>query len=252
MIYLLDSDLKGTTSISKYIESGAVRHLVCGTYMQYQAHTKDLLSIVTPNDLVILDTMSNMLDTARGDQRYGDDPNDDLWAKRNVDDPYGRSYDVASKFVMRRLKNLSARGARIMTICHESEVQDDTVVPARKVRGPDVNQKFVNTLVGSSSDVYRLEQLLDDMTKFNEDGTTTTIAKADDRILYLKRDPTFIAKNSCDIERSPKIMRGLLNPTLPKLYEHLGVRPPWITLFGPAGVGKTTLAVSEAAAVVPN
>lgn len=253
MIWLLDADLKGYTAIHRQIEAGLVKPLVCDTFMAYQAHCRALLTKVTSDDLVICDTFSNLLETGRFDARYTDldeklyPDADDLWKKRNIDDPYGRSYDVAGKFSLRWLKNLQARGARIITICHEAEVRDDSVIPPMKRRGPDVNDKLVNPLIGASTDLYRLEQLTEAMTSVAEDGTVTTLANVDDRILYLRSQPHFRAKFSCDIERSPKILRGMLNPTLPKLYEHLGVRPSWITLFGPSGVGKTTLAVSDAA-----
>jgi hypothetical protein len=173
-----------------------------------------------------------------------------LWEKRGRflegDKAYLNYYRMAASLVLRRLKNLSARGARIVAVCHEDEILDETTVPASKRRGPMVNPAMVGLLSGASSDIYRLEAIIDPILEMDpETGEATTVAQPNDRVLWLRRQPHFIAKYSCDIERSPKIAKGLLNPTLPKVYEHLGCRPPFMLLYGANGAGKTTLATSE-------
>lgn len=250
MVYWLDIDLKGNTSIRPQIESGLVTELRCPTFEAYQNHCRALIPRVTVEDLVIVDTVTSLLEMCRTDAALGTDPDGDLWAKRGKfiegDKAYLNYFRMAASLTLRWMKNLSSRGCRIIAVCHEDDILDETVVPATRRRGPMVNPAMVGLLSGSASDIYRLEALIEPMTRQNaETGEFETIAKPDDRILWLRRQPHFVAKYSCDIERSPKILQGLINPTLPKVYEHLGVRPPFMVLYGPNGCGKTTLSVSE-------
>ena len=67
------------------------------------------------------------------------------------------------------------------------------------------------------------------------------------RFLQLRDSEEFVAKLHVQPEYDAKVPKVLSNPTLPKLYEILGKKPAWLLLYGPPGVGKTTLACSEAA-----
>ena len=106
----------------------------------------------------------------------------------------------------------------------------------------DRRHAFIGDLIGASSDVFRLKALQEDVT----DKAGNTAVKAGTRVLYLRGTDEFVAKYQVAREHSEKIPKYLLDPTMPKLMEILNKKPKVLTLYGPPGAGKTTLAVSEA------
>lgn len=242
-IFLLDADMGGTDSITSRINDESVVHLPCTTFMDFEQHAKALLGIVTPDDRVVLDTLSKLLDTTRGDMKLGTDVSADLWERRSIyfsDKNYLTVYEAAGQLVMRRLKNLRARGARIVVTAHESETLDQSSVPPIKRRGPDVNPAMVGNLLASSSDVFRLWSVPEDM--LNTDGTVGV--KAETRVLYLRRGAEHLAKFHVERAVADTIPRFILDPTYDAICAVLGKVPTWLTIYGPSGAGKTTLATS--------
>lgn len=250
MIYLLECDLKGTSPINRKIATGGVKVLPCNTILEYENHCKALLPNVGPNDLIVLDTLTSLLDTIRADFTFGlgteaHTPWEQRfkWEKKKGggDPEYLSKYDFAQQTALRWIKNLSARGARAIIVCHEAEVMLPVGNVVEKMQGPDVNKAFVGKLIGSVSDVYRLVSL----TQPRVDGEGKEVLARDTRILYLRRTEEFVAKYACDLQTSMTIPDGIVNPTLPKLYAQLGTKPPKMLLYGHPGAGKTTFAMSE-------
>lgn len=247
MIYFLDADSNGVDSISDVLtKTKEITYVPLRTYEEFDTWAASVAHKVTPNDLVILDTMNSLANTTRGDAKLGTDPSENLWAKRDKilgDKNYLTVYELAGQLIMRRLKNLSkcGQGARIIVTCHEAEKIDDTTIPPTKKRGPDVNPALLGALMGASSDVFRLRSLDDPI--LNDKGEV--VLPAETRLLELRKSDEIMAKYHVPLSRVPQIKKALLNPTLPMLYEHLGKKPTWLTIYAPAGTGKTTFVTSE-------
>lgn len=242
-IYLLDADLGGTDSVQHLIDSGAVKHIPIHSFPVYEETVAKLLPVVGPEDLIILDTVSQFANTVRGDMKLGTDVAASLWDKRSVyfsDKNYLTVYEATAQVVMRRLKNLRARGARIITTLHEDDQRDE--ISMTKKRAPAVNQAFYKAIMASSSDVFPLSVVTED--ELNEDGSIKLSAGT--RILHMRMSDDYVTKVHVPRTISEKLPRGIKDPTLPKLYTVLQKRPSWLVLYGPPGVGKTSLACSEA------
>ena len=244
MIYWLDCDVNGADSIERLIKEGKVQHIVCDTFVAFEKAIVGLLPKVTPEDLVIVDTVTSLANTTRGDMKLGTDLTASLWDQRSIffsDKNYLTVYEAAGQSIMRRIKNLRARGARIITVCHEDEQLDPATLG--KKRAPQVNEALYRSLLAASSDVFRLYALADD--ELNQE-TGEVKYKADTRFLQLRNSEEAVAKFHVEREQVEKIPSRLSNPTLPRLYKALAKRPSWCLLYGPPGAGKTSLAVSEA------
>lgn len=245
MIYLLDCDMNGLDSITAALATKKVVRIPCPTFQAFEAAVIELYKRVGPNDLVICDTITTLLNTTRGDAKLGVDPEKSLWDVGQAkylggDKNYLTVYEMAMQLTMRRLKNLRARECRILVTAHCEEVKDASDGGMKKL-GPEVNPKMVGTLFGASSDLFRLEEITEPIT----DNNGEVRVKAGERILWLRRTESFMAKFHVDRARSELIPKGITDPTLPKLYEVLGKKPSWLTIYGFPGAGKTSFAVSE-------
>lgn len=250
MIYLLDCDMNGLDSISAELNTGKVTRLPCPTFQAFENACVALLKVVGPEDLVICDTITSLLNTTRGDAKLGTDPEKSIWEVGQAkylsgDKNYLTVYEMAGQLTMRRLKNLRARECRIIVTAHCSEVKDESFGNMKKL-GPEVNPAMVGTLVGASSDLFRLEEIAEAITDPN---TGEVRVKAGERILWLRRTDAYMAKFHVTRERSEVIPTGITNPSLPKLYGVLGKKPSWLTIYGFPGAGKTSFAVSEVSTI---
>ena len=244
-IHWFDADDHGVTSIKGLIADGKVTRHPCTSYQEYDTEVAALMPKIQPGDVVILDPITQLLDTTRSDAKLGTDPNVNLWDKRTKyfegDKNYLNVYQYAQNVVMRRLRNLRARGARVITIAHEDEVIDSTNT---KRIGPQVNPALVGILEGQSSDIFRLVVVPSDI--------PNTDIKAGTRVLYIRPSDEYVAKYNAEaLFKDGKITypnppRYLVNPTMREVFAAIGSKPEWLTLYGTPGSGKTTLAVSEA------
>jgi hypothetical protein len=248
MIYYYDTDGKGARSISDVLQAKPkeITRIAVNTYAEFDHHVASIAMKVTPNDLVILDTVNMLASMYRGDTALGVDPLRDLWELRSKiigNQNHGAAYVGASTSIIRRLKNLfrCGEGARIIVTAHEAEKEDQTTIPPTKKRAPDVNPDFLKELMSSSSDVFRLWKIHEDIA----DDEGTVLLPSDSRILGLRETTEYVAKFATPLADSSRIKKALPNPTLPKLYEHLGYKPDWLLIYGSYGSGKSTLATSE-------
>lgn len=242
-VYLLDADLGGTDSVDHLIKAGLVKHIPIHSFPAYEEIVAKLLPIVGPDDLIILDTVTSFANTTRGDMKLGTDLSASLWDKRSVyfsDKNYLTVYEAASQVIMRRLKNLRARGARIITTLHEDDQRDE--ISMTKKRAPAVNEAFYKALMAASSDVFPLSVVLED--QLDDQGNVKLAAGT--RILHMRMSDDYVTKVHVPRHVSEKLPRGIKDPTLPKLYSVLQKRPSWLVIYGPPGAGKTSLACSEA------
>lgn len=246
MIYLLNADRGGADSVAHLIRTGKVTHLPCPTYQAYEGHCKDLLARQpTDDDLVILDTLTRLADSARGDMKLGADA-ESLWEKRNVyfsDKNYLTVYEAAGQLIMRRLRNLNNKGYRIVTICHEDEQFDQATMG--KKRAPAINEALYKSLMGSCTDCFRLSVLRED--EVNAEGAV--VASAGSRLLQTTMDDQAICKYQVEANDDGSfrtVPRLIPSPTMRRVFKVLGKKPSWLVLYGEPGAGKTTLACSEA------
>lgn len=238
--FRLNADRNGTDSIQAYIDAEKIIDLPCPTFDDFDKHRIALQKDIQPGDIVCLDTITTMLETTRDDRVLGNKIDEPLWEVSKVnkffgDKEYLNTYKMAGGLTMRALHNLRARGAQIIVIAHETEVQD--AMAGMKMAGPAMNPAMVDTLIGASSDVFRLVSLTAPIT--NAEGAV--IYPVDTRILYLRRTDAFTAKFQVARERSAQIPRGIPDPTMGKLYDILGKRPAFVTIYGHPGSGKTSL-----------
>lgn len=242
MIYRLDADMNGIGSIRKQVESGAVVNIPCPTNKAYEAACEKLLDTAKPGDIIILDTLTKMMDTFIGDLKLGSEEKAML-PKANVffaDKNYLTVYTAAGQMLLRWLRFLRNRGFRIITTTHEKE-QVDQLTYLKKY-GPAANESLFNALNASCSDMFRLMAINEALT----DELGKVVRPAYSRVLRLRPTDDTIAKFHVDFDHSAKVPAELWGPTLPRLYKALDNQPEWLVIYGAPGVGKTTLSVSDA------
>jgi hypothetical protein len=245
LIYLYSTDGNGVDSISDVLESKEIKRIAVTHYEEFDKHVTSIVSKVTPKDTVIVDTLNMLAATTRTDFKLGTDSTEQLWGKRDriiADKNYLTVYTGAAQLILRHLKNLSrgGEGAKIIVTVHESERVDDTTTPPTRKRAPDLNPELLGSLIGSSSDVFRLTRL--DEPILNEKGEV--VLSAGTRVLQLQATDEYMAKFQVPLSKVPSIKRMLANPTYPMLCEHLGKVPTWLTIYSPSGVGKSTFVTS--------
>lgn len=245
MIYLYSADCNGTDSISDVIGNKDLFRLAVNHYEDFDKHVTSIVNKVKPSDTVIVDTLNMLAATTRTDFKLGTDPTEQLWGKRDriiADKNYLTVYTGAAQLILRHLKNLArgGEGAKIIVTVHEAERVDDTTNPPTRKRAPDLNPELLGSLIGSSSDVFRLTRLDDPI--LNEKGEV--VLSSGTRVLQLQATDEYMAKFQVPLSRVPSIKKQLANPTYPMLCEHLGKVPTWLTIYSPSGVGKSTFVTS--------
>ncbi len=248
-IYRLDCDSTGTDSIATYIEQGAIVNIPCPTFSAFDVAARGLQDTIEPGDTVIFDTLSSLLETTRGDMMLGDDPRASLWEQHTKffgDKQFMNTYRGAQNLTLRRIRNLVARGAHGIVVCHEAEGKDP--MASMKMSIPMVNPAMVDDLIAACSDVFRLSLLTSDV--YN--GEKVALPRGS-HVLYLRRTDEYTAKFHVDPQRRDpdKIPSGIVAPTMAKLYDVLGKVPQCLCLYGNPGVGKTTLACSVVEGLKP-
>ena len=236
-VYLFNADLNGNDGIQHLIGDGRVKEFLCGSFEVFDEAAYNLMYKVTSEDFVIVDTLTALSDVTRADAKLGNDANELLWDKRDKlqGEAYGGTYEMARILIMRRLVNLRNRGAHIITTTHERDQRDDS--RQIKQRGPQISPKFYSNLMGQSSDVFRMQVLLEPIV--DNDGKVKVPVGT--RTLQLRESEDYVAKYQVRRDLSDRIPRILYNPTWQKLCTTLGKVPSWLTIYGPPGVGKTTL-----------
>jgi hypothetical protein len=247
MIWLLDADQNGDDSIRHLVEAKAINYVPIPGFQAFEQAVKTLLPLVGPNDLVILDTLASMANSTRGDAKLGTDAQADLWDRRSKyldgDKNYLTVYSLATDVIMRRLKNIRATGARIITTSHEDEKIDPT--DAMKKRAPKLNDALYQSIMAATSDVFRLFEIVTPL--LNPDGSERVAQGT--RVLQLRKSEDAVAKYHVRPSVSDTIPMYLKLPKtggLHTLYNEIGKRPTWLHLYGAPGAGKTALSVSEA------
>ena len=240
-VYRLDADSTGTDSIQSYVDEGSIINIPCPTFSDFDKAARELQDTIEPGDAVIFDTLSSLLDTTRGDMMLGDDPRASLWDQHGKffgDKQFMNTYRGAQNLTLRRIKNITNRGAHGIVICHESEGKDP--MATMKMSIPMVNPAMVDDLIATCSDVFRLNLATNDVV--NDAGRTTI--KAGQRVLYMRRTDDYTAKFHVDPRRRDpdKIPSGILNPTFIKMCDVLGKVPKCVCIYAWPGVGKTTFA----------
>lgn len=247
MIYLLDADLGGTESVQDLIDSKALTHIPIDSFKTFDETLVKLLPTLSDNDTVIVDTLSTLANTTRGDFRLGTEVSDDLWGKRSLyfggDKNFLTQYEAAEKLIMRRLKNVRAKGTHVITITHEDEQVD--AISQTKKRAPQLNQAFYGSLMAHSTDVFRLSMLFSDV----KDDKGAIKYTAGTRVLYLQPAEGIdghVTKYHVPRDVASRLPKGIVDPTWDKLQSTLEKDPGWLVLYGSPGIGKTSLAASKA------
>lgn len=245
MIYLLDADRNGVDSIAKRIAAGAVKLVPCGSFVEYDAACKALANRAPqPGDLVVLDTLTQLLSTTRGDFKHGTDPKESIWDKRDLyfgDKQALNAYQASGNMVMRWLKNLRNVGYNIVVLAHEDEALDEVTMTTK--RSVKANPESRDMLYAASSDVFRLTEVVQDRTELVNGEPTVVLARGE-RLMLLRRTQDSLAKYHVDLEQAAKVPDAIKAPTMAKLCSVLGKTPSFLVVYGAPGVGKTTFATS--------
>ena len=247
MIYLLMSDLAGLDSVKHLVDAKKIVHIPIQEYDDFVNAIKLVLPKVSAGDLVIVDTLNRLSEIMRAPiARAGKEVDFSLAGSIKAlsdGEKYALpSYTKVKEVVITNLSNIVRRGGHVITILHEMDAEGDMGVKPKK-RLPSINQDFWSGLKGCVSDIFRMYHITEPMM----DNAGEVRFPAYTRFLQLRDSEEFVAKLHVQPEYDAKVPKVLSNPTLPKLYEILGKKPAWLLLYGPPGVGKTTLACSEAA-----
>lgn len=252
MIYRFDCDLNGADSIRNVIDAGLVVNIPCENWSEFDVASRDLLyrKKIGAGDTIVIDTVDQLALDVRMENKLGTDGDTDLMGKSDkiMKDPmYLNVYLLASNFILARLKNFRGRGVRIIIIAHEDEEKD--AYTKTKKRGPNVNPAFREDLISFSADVFRLKKIPDDIP--GEGGEL--LYRKNQRLLHLSETDEIIAKYHVEpvgFKDGSPIYRDvppyIIDPTWPRIVAALGQEPSIMTIYGPPGVGKTTLGVAQA------
>lgn len=252
MKYLLDADQNGNDSIAHLASAGLIEYLPIPSFQEFQRQIQRLVPLVGPDDLVIVDTIGSLQETTIIDARLGTDVSVDFWALKGKylegDKNYLNVYNLAGDTIIRRLKNIRARGARIITTSHESEQVDPTDL--RRKRAPKLSPAMYESIMRNTSDIVRLSEVIEPI--IGEEGQV--LVGTGTRLLQLRKTEDAVAKYHVVPEMSARIAQLLTMPPIGgihKYHAHIGKRPAWLHIYGPPGVGKTSLCASEAEAYSP-
>jgi hypothetical protein len=243
--FLLDADGTGRDSIGKRIAAGEVQLIPCGSFVEYDAACMKLAQRKPqPGDRVVLDTFTHLLSTTRGDFKHGTDPAASVWANQALwfGDKQGmNAYQAASNMSMRWLKNLRNVGYDLVVLAQEDEALDEVTMTTK--RGPKANPEARDMLLASSTDIFRLTEVTQDVTEMVNDVPTVVLPKGE-RLLHLRRTREATAKFHVDLDVSPTLPDAIKAPTMEKLCKVLGKTPGFLVVYGLSGSGKTTFSTS--------
>ena len=249
-LFLLHADTTGTDSIQDVIDAKKIEYIPIPNFEIYERVCLDLMHHVGPNDTVVLDTISQMGHLVRGDIKLGTDPEALLWENRSKymrdTDNWG-TYTAAANLIMRRLKNLYNRGASIITTSHEEERVDPSDL--RRKRNVGLNNEFRNMLDHSSSDIFRITELTENLV---DPLSGEMMLEKGARLLQIRRTDEVYAKIQVTMAKNEELRQaGIESIVIPsgqgtgwaKMCHVIGKRPRWLTLYGLTGVGKTNFVV---------
>jgi len=235
--------MNGTDSIQHLVDDNKIVHIPCPTFKAFDESARQLLTKVGLGDFIIVDTVTLLAETTRTDSKFGTDMEVSLWDQREKvlgDKNYLTVYQLAGTLIMKRLRNFRNVGARIITTTHEDEQRDDGTLMRK--RAPAVNAALYRSLVAASSDVIRMQIVHEPIT----DAKGVIKVPAGVRSLQLKSSDDAVIKTHVLRDVGEKLPRFIYNPSWQKLCAALGKTPSWLLLYGPPGVGKTTLSTEMA------
>lgn len=247
VIRLYDFDLTGADSIQHLIDAGLVQRISCESFREFESRLMADLPRITPDDLTVLDTFTSAVDTTRINSKLGINPAESIWEKRSLylggDKNYQTSYNYASEAIMVRMRNIASlhnSKTHIIILAHEDRELDQQSLTYK--RGPQANPAAVKMLIRGSTDLMRLTVQQEDV--LDKEGNVKRPAGT--RLLHLRSTEEQIAKVHVAIALDRTLPSAIANPTMSKVRRILQKNPSILTIYGSAGVGKTTLAVSDA------
>jgi hypothetical protein len=263
LIFHLDTDLKGLPYPYRPLaeEGKRLKTYKLATYLEYEEVADALAETVKAGDLVIVDTLSQLVEATleylkeRAMLAAGISRASDAGALFEKVSAFGRDYKESKGLIMQKLKNLSARGARLILNVHQKSAYMDadrsTIVStfrgipmdSVKMIGPSLNNQLFEQVNARATDIYRLSRFNEDV----KDDDGNVCVPYGTRLLHLTENPGDVIKSSAPPDRLAALREGLLSPTLPKLYTLIGGKPEMMVIYSPPGVGKTTFALSSLA-----
>jgi hypothetical protein len=246
--HYFDCDQNGLDSVQHLLELGDVDYYLVKSFEDADEKLMRLLPKLTRNDTVVIDTINSFMSTLIANCKFGTDPTESVWDKKDAflnDKNYLAVYNFGTQAIMQRLKCVRNRGCPIITVAHQDEQRDP--ITNMKVMAPQANNFLYQELSKASSDVVRLYMLEGD--EYDKNGE---LRYADEtRFAQLRRIAGFEAYTKfhvvpAQVDKVPR--RIVLRPgarNMLRLHKAYGKRPSWLTVYGPAGIGKTTFALSE-------
>ena len=271
MIYRIDTDCNGTETIQHLIDDGLVENIECRDYKTYDKTVQRLASSVKPDDLVIVDTINRAAEQFLFWQfvslrlKPGQSPSDlpEVTNPSNTLSVYGQ----IPYYVIETLRGIpcqliilsqesdkffNAETGRLTKWTKESAVAalPDAMPPEGLVLGSAarLSASALQALGDLTSDTFALHRLMQDTPGVTAKDGTPCIYRRGTRVLNVSDTVAILAKVHVKVEQYRLLRDNLYDPTLPKLYKMLGLKPRVILFYGPNGTGKTTLACSEAEA----
>jgi len=114
LIYLLDADLGGTESVQDLIDQGLVQYIPIPTFEAFDKAVEELKARVSDADTIIVDPISTLGNTTRGDFRLGTEDGE-VWNKRNLyfggDKNFLTQYEAAEKMINDITSKIKEKGS---------------------------------------------------------------------------------------------------------------------------------------------
>ena len=265
MLHRVDIDLNGCEAFQHLIDEGLVTNHECKTYREYDKCIDKLGKTVSPGDVIVVDTLNRAVDLFLDWQliqvrlKPGQTPSDlqEITNPSNLLNLYGQ----CGNYVIEPLRGIPCQ---LIMLCHEGEKffdaktgrvvkydresntgsLPDLVAPEGLVLGAAARlpAKAMRTAFDMCSDVFRIGRLMHE--KIDEIDGKRIKFPAGTRVLNVSDTVAILAKVHVAVEQYRKLRDNLYDPTLPRLYRMLGLKPRVLMFYGPPGVGKSALAVS--------
>ena len=191
---------------------------------------------------IVIDTVDRLAARARRELAAGTtNMKQDIWTIRDKITPSQRDWGEMSDLLARTFENFASwcedQQIPLILLCHEAMKEDEVTKEVKG--GPALNDMLLKEVRDNSDYLWRVwreeREVTVDGKKYPKNTHFARLSTSEKKMTKVRIPPNYSAKL---VDQYP-------NPTLPEIFSLLGpFTPNVLTIFGPSGAGKTTLANS--------